>query len=139
MTEYHSRKTTNQTLKEPNVSSNASHTVFCLLDLCRISLWKMTHCAPMLLSFCKKVGRADMERTDLIDGINTIFREVFDDDVLVVTPEMTAVDIKGWDSLSHIRLIVAHEIKFGVKFKTTELSDLKNVGNFIDLLKSKLV
>lgn len=80
-----------------------------------------------------------MERTDLIDGINTIFREVFDDDVLVVTPEMTAVDIKGWDSLSHIRLIVAHEIKFGVKFKTTELSDLKNVGNFIDLLKSKLV
>ena len=80
-----------------------------------------------------------MERTDLIDGINTIFREVFDDDGLVVTPEMAAVDIKGWDSLSHIRLIVAHEIKFGVKFKTTELSDLKNVGNFIDLLKSKLV
>jgi acyl carrier protein len=79
-----------------------------------------------------------MERTDLIDRINAIFREVFDDDGLVVTPEMTADDIEEWDSLSHIRLIVAHEIQFGVKFKTTELSDLKNVGNFIDLLKSKL-
>ena len=79
-----------------------------------------------------------MERTDLIEGINAIFREVFDDDGLVVTPEMTANDIEEWDSLSHISLIVAHEIKFGVKFKTKELKDLKNVGNFIDLLKSKL-
>ena len=79
-----------------------------------------------------------MERTDLIDVVNTIFREVFDDS-LVVTPEMTAIDIKGWDCLFRIRSIVAHEIKFCVKFKTTELSDLKNVGNFIDLLKSKLV
>ena len=79
-----------------------------------------------------------MERTDLIDRINAIFREVFDDDGLLVTPEMTADDIEEWDSLSHIRLIVAHEIKFGVKFKTIELNGLKDVGNFIDLLKSKL-
>ena len=80
----------------------------------------------------------DMEKTDLIGMINPIFREVFDDDGLLVTPEMTAKDIKRWDSLSHIRLIVAHEIKFGVKFNTIELNGLKNVGNFIDLLKSKL-
>ena len=79
-----------------------------------------------------------MERTDLIDRISAIFRKVFDDDGLVITPEMTADDIDEWDSLSHIRLIVAHEIEFGVKFKTTELSDLRNVGDFIDLLKSKL-
>ena len=79
-----------------------------------------------------------MERTDLINRISAIFRKVFDDDGLVITPEMTADDIDEWDSLSHIRLIVSHEIEFGVKFKTIELSDLKNVGNFIDLLKSKL-
>tara|TARA_B100000315_G_scaffold259696_1_gene316734 strand:+ start:1476 stop:1718 length:243 start_codon:yes stop_codon:yes gene_type:complete len=79
-----------------------------------------------------------MESTDLIDRITSIFREVFDNDGLVVTPEMTAEDIDGWDSLSHIRLIVSHEMEFGVKFQTTELSDLRNVGDFIDLLKSKL-
>ena len=79
-----------------------------------------------------------MESTDLIDRITSVFREVFDDDGLVITPEMTAEDIDEWDSLSHIRLIVSHEIEFGVKFKTTELSDLRNVGDFIDLLKSKL-
>ena len=79
-----------------------------------------------------------MESTDLLDRITPLFREVFDDDGLVITPEMTADDIDEWDSLSHIRLIVSHEIEFGVKFKTTELSDLRNVGDFIDLLKSKL-
>ena len=79
-----------------------------------------------------------MERTDLINRISAIFRKVFDDDGLVITPEMTAGDIDEWGSLSHIRLIVSHEIEFGVKFKTTELSDLRNVGDFIDLLKSKL-
>ena len=79
-----------------------------------------------------------MERTDLINRISAIFRKVFDDDSLVITPEMTADDIDEWDSLSHIRLIVSHEIEFGVKFKTTELSDLRNVGDYIDLLKSKL-
>ena len=79
-----------------------------------------------------------MESTDLIDRITPVFREVFDDDGLVITPEMTADDIDEWDSLSHIRLIVSHEIEFGVKFKTTELRDLRNVGDFIDLLKSKL-
>ena len=79
-----------------------------------------------------------MESTDLIDRITPIFREVFDDDGLVVTTEMTADDIDEWDSLSQIRLIVSHEIEFNVKFKTTEISDLRNVGDFIDLLKSKL-
>jgi|TARA_B100000315_G_scaffold173456_1_gene161894 acyl carrier protein len=79
-----------------------------------------------------------MESTNLIDRITPLFREVFDDDGLVITPEMAADDIDGWDSLSHIRLIVSHEIEFGVKFKTTELSALRNVGDFIDLLKTKL-
>ena len=79
-----------------------------------------------------------MESTDLIDRITPVFREVFDDDGLMITPEMTADDIDEWDSLSHIRLIVSHEIEFGVKFKITEISDLRNVGDFIDLLKSKL-
>ena len=79
-----------------------------------------------------------MERADLIDRITSVFREVFDDDSLVLSPEMSADDIDDWDSLSHIRLIVSHEKEFGVKFKTTEIGDIRNVGGFIDLLKSKL-
>mgnify|MGYP005638397269 FL=1 len=79
-----------------------------------------------------------MESADLNDRMTSVFREVFDDDSLVLSPEMSADDIDDWDSLSHIRLIVSHEKEFGVKFKTTEIGDIRNVGGFIDLLKSKL-
>jgi acyl carrier protein len=51
---------------------------------------------------------------------------------------MNASDIDEWDSLTHIRLIVSHEIEFGVKFSIIEVGDLENVGEFINLLESKL-
>jgi acyl carrier protein len=79
-----------------------------------------------------------MESADLNDRMTSVFREVFDDDSLVLSPEMSADDIDDWDSLSHIRLIVSHEKEFGVKFKTTEIGDIRNVGGLIDLLNSKL-
>jgi acyl carrier protein len=79
-----------------------------------------------------------MKSADLNDRMTSIFREVFDDDSLVLSPELSADDIDDWDSLSHIRLIVSHEKEFGVKFKTTEIGDIRNVGGLIDLLKSKL-
>ena len=67
-----------------------------------------------------------MESADLNDRMTSVFREVFDDDSLVLSPEMSADDIDDWDSLSHIRLIVSHEKEFGVKFKTTEIGDIRN-------------
>ena len=76
--------------------------------------------------------------SNIFDKLIPIFRNVFDDDELIINETTNAEDIDEWDSLSHIRLIVSHEIEFGVKFKTTEISDLRNVGDFIDLLKSKL-
>ena len=75
-----------------------------------------------------------MERTDLIYRINAIFREVFDDDGLVVTPEMTADDIEEWDSLNQIKIVLACEKKFKVKLKARDINSLENVGSFIDLL-----
>ena len=79
-----------------------------------------------------------MNKKQIQQRLEITFQEIFDDDDIHIFPDMTADDIDEWDSLSHIRLIVSHEIEFGVKFKTTELSDLRNVGDFIDLLKSKL-
>ena len=79
-----------------------------------------------------------MENNEIINRVTSIFREVFDDDSLVIEANMTADDIDEWDSLTHIRLIVSHEIEFGVKFSISEISDLENIGGFIELLKSKL-
>jgi acyl carrier protein len=80
----------------------------------------------------------NMENNELIDRITSIFREVFDDDSLILNENMNASDIDEWDSLTHIRLIVSHEIEFGVKFSIIEVGDLENVGEFINLLESKL-
>jgi acyl carrier protein len=69
--------------------------------------------------------------------LTSIFREVFDDDDLVLKPELTADDVDGWDSLTHIRLILSVQKAFGVKFSALEMSHLKNVGDLIELTKHK--
>ncbi|MEE9139715.1 MAG: acyl carrier protein [Alphaproteobacteria bacterium] len=65
-------------------------------------------------------------------------RETFENDVLEVRADMTAEDIEGWDSLSHIRLIVALEREFGIRFTAAEVSGLANVGDLIACISRKL-
>jgi acyl carrier protein len=74
----------------------------------------------------------------LYERIGPIFRDVFDDDELEIGPETTADDVDGWDSLSHIRLIVSLERELGVKFSSAEVGGLKNVGDLATLIRSKL-
>jgi acyl carrier protein len=73
----------------------------------------------------------------ILTGLTTVFREVFDDDELVLKPELTADDVEGWDSLAHIRLILSVPKKFGVEFSPVEMNRLKNVGDLIALTKQK--
>lgn len=73
----------------------------------------------------------------IVTRLTSIFREVFDDDDLVLRPELTANDVDGWDSLAHIRLILTVQKAFGVKFSAVEMSRLKNVGDLITLTKHK--
>lgn len=70
--------------------------------------------------------------------LTEIFHEVFDDQSIVPTPEMKAGDVPEWDSLNHINLIVAIEARFKIKFKSTELESLRNVGHLVELIEKKL-
>jgi len=70
--------------------------------------------------------------------LNDIFRDTFDDESIEVHDAMTAADVDEWDSLNHINLILAVERGFGVRFLTSEIGNLANVGEFIALLKAKL-
>ncbi len=72
------------------------------------------------------------------DKLNGIFQQVFDDDTISIRPETTANDIDGWDSLSHVNLIVAVEAHFGIRFTQKELLTLKNVGDLLRTIDSKL-
>jgi acyl carrier protein len=70
--------------------------------------------------------------------LNEIFRQVFDDDAIVVTRESTANDIEEWDSLTHMNLVVAVEAKFKIRFALGELQTLRNVGDMFDLIEKKI-
>ena len=66
--------------------------------------------------------------------LNVIFRDLFDDDSIVVTPQTTANDIEDWDSLEQINLLTAIEKKFNIKFKLSDVRGLKDVGDLLDLV-----
>jgi acyl carrier protein len=78
-----------------------------------------------------------MQQTEIYEKLTTIFRDVFDEDDLSLTPETTADDVDGWDSLTHIRLVLAVSKAFGVKFSASEIGNLKNVGEFAALIEKK--
>ncbi|SIO35260.1 acyl carrier protein [Bradyrhizobium erythrophlei] len=78
-----------------------------------------------------------MEKAEVYSKLTGVFRDVFDEDDLALTPQTTADDVDGWDSLSHIRLVLAVSKAFGVKFSASEIGSLKNVGEFADLIEKK--
>ena len=71
---------------------------------------------------------------DIRARLTAIFHDVFDDDEIVLTDEMTADDVDDWDSLSHINLVVLCEKEFGVRLAPAEVGKLENVGAMIRLL-----
>jgi acyl carrier protein len=79
-----------------------------------------------------------MTDPEILEQLTQIFRDLFDDDTIVLTPDTTAADVENWDSLNHISITVAVEAKFGIKFKTAELEELLNVGDFVHLIGKKL-
>lgn len=73
-----------------------------------------------------------------IETLNQIFCMVFDDDTIRIFPHMTANDVDGWDSLSHVNLITTIEAKFNLRFTQKELLKQKNVGDLIADIDRKL-
>ena len=78
-----------------------------------------------------------MDEAPIYSRLEEIFHDVFDDDSIAVTPELSAADVDGWDSLTHIRLLLTVEKAFKVKFSTSEIGKLKNVGDLVKLIKSQ--
>lgn len=78
-----------------------------------------------------------MSREEIFARLNKVFRDVFDDDTITVTPRTTADDIEDWDSLEHITLIAAVEREFRMKFKMGEISSMKNVGEMASIVAER--
>ena len=79
-----------------------------------------------------------MTRDEVKNTVQDIFRDIFDDDELIITDETNAEDIEDWDSIEHISLVVAMEKEFSLKFDIKRVNALENVGGMIDLIMEML-
>ena len=79
-----------------------------------------------------------MTREEIFGKLNEVFRDVFEDEDITVNDQTTADDIEDWDSLEHINLINAIEQEFGIKFNMGQIVSMKNVGEMVSIIESKL-
>ena len=75
-----------------------------------------------------------MTREAIYERLNTVFRDVFDDEEIMVNDTTTAADIEDWDSLEHINLVAAVEKEFSIKFTMGQVVTMKNVGEMVDII-----
>lgn len=78
-----------------------------------------------------------MDEQGIYAKLTEIFRDVFDDDRLQLKPNTTAADIPDWDSVNHINITAASESVFGIQFNSSELEELRNVGDLVATIKKK--
>ena len=79
-----------------------------------------------------------MTRESVLEQVQDILRDIFDDEDIVVTNDTVADDIEDWDSLEHINVITSMEKHFKVKFAMNEVTGFKNVGNMVDTIFNKI-
>ena len=78
-----------------------------------------------------------MTETQIYAELTDVFRDVLGNDAIVLRPDTTAADVDGWDSHAHVTLVVATEMRFGIRFRTGELEGLHNVCDFVRLIEQK--
>lgn len=78
-----------------------------------------------------------MTEADIYQALTELFRELFADDDIVLTPQTTAADIEGWDSFNHLNLVVAVETRFGIRLNSAEIETLHGVGDLAAIIAAK--
>lgn len=75
-----------------------------------------------------------MKHDEVLAIMQEIFRDIFEDNSILINDDTDAEDIDEWDSFNHINLVAAIEQKFEIKFALGELQELENVGDMIKLM-----
>jgi acyl carrier protein len=78
-----------------------------------------------------------VDEAQIYERLTQIFQDTFDDDSISVKPELSAKDVDGWDSLTHIRLMLTVERAFKIKFSTSEIGNLKDVSDLVALINAR--
>ena len=70
-----------------------------------------------------------------LDRLQDIFREIFDDENLILTLETSPIDIDDWDSLAQINVIVSCESEFNIKMDIQDIASINNVGDLVNIIE----
>jgi|SRR5450759_5777451 len=95
----------------------------------------MTRLANRQSELCRAREIVTVKDEDILNRLSSLVADLLELDELKLTREKTANDVQGWDSLAHVRIVVAAEQAFGLQFTTGEISSLKTVGDLADLIK----
>ena len=79
-----------------------------------------------------------MTREELFDRIQDIFRDIFDEDDMIIEDKTSSDDIEEWDSLNYVNIISTIEREFEIRFTLREIQALKDVGAIVDLMQEKI-
>lgn len=78
-----------------------------------------------------------MHSTTIFEKLTPLLCSVFDRDDLIATPNLSAKDVDGWDSLANVRLFIEIENAFSIRFSATEIATLRNVGQLAEMIERK--
>lgn len=84
------------------------------------------------------MATVELTRADLLGKIRDTLAEITDNEALKLTEATSADQVTDWDSINHVKLLIALESDLGFRFETDEVSGLHNVGELIDLVQKKL-
>jgi len=79
-----------------------------------------------------------MTHDEIFTILTGLMRDYFDDDNLILLPETSADDVEAWDSMNHVNIIVAVEQRFKIRFSTSDVEHLRNVGELVTVIEKNL-
>lgn len=79
-----------------------------------------------------------MKKVEILAKVNDVFRDIFENDEIIVTMETQSKDVEDWDSLAHAMLFYKIEETFNIKFSLNEMLNFKNVGDAVNCIKTKV-
>ena len=72
-----------------------------------------------------------MKKEENLQKLQEIFRDIIDDESLVLTESFSTQDHDDWDSVAMVQILLAVEAEFGVKFTTDEVANIKSVNDIL--------
>jgi acyl carrier protein len=78
-----------------------------------------------------------MDRSNILQIIRDNLAIVVDDPSLQISEATTSEDVEEWDSVNHMKLIIALEDELHIRFEPDEITSLSDVKGLVDLIEQK--